>query len=65
MDEDRNKQLVYQGAEAFEQYLCDLDARAPLETANHIQEKLEHKHVPAVHEQLSSMTTGSMTWAVS
>ena len=51
MDEDCNEQLMYQRAEAFEQYLCDLEARAPLETANHMQEKLKHKHVPAVHEQ--------------
>ena len=51
MDEDCNEQLVYRRAEVFEQYLRDLDARALLETATHMQEKLEHKHVPAVHEQ--------------
>ena len=37
---------MYQRAEAFEQYLRDLDARAPLKTANFMQEKLEHKHAP-------------------
>ena len=51
MDEDCNEQLVYQRAEVFEQYLRDLDARAPLETANFMQEKLKHKHPPVVHEQ--------------
>ena len=40
-----------QRAEVFEQYLCDLDARALSETATHKQEKLEHKNVPVIHEQ--------------
>ncbi|MGB1599178.1 MAG: tetratricopeptide repeat protein, partial [Promethearchaeia archaeon] len=42
---------VRQAVEAFEQCLRDLDVRAPLETANHMQEKLEHKNVPVIHGQ--------------
>ena len=51
MDEDCNVELKYQGAEASEQNLRDLDARVFLETANYMQEKFEHKHAPADHEQ--------------
>ena len=52
MDEDCNVQLVDQKAEAYEQYLRNLDARALTETAIHKQEKLEHKNVPVLHEQI-------------
>ena len=52
MDEDCNVQLVDQKAEAYEQYLRNLDARALTETAIHKQEKLEHKNVPVLHGQI-------------
>ena len=52
MDEDCNVQLMDQKAEAYEQYLRNLDARALTETATHKQEKLEHKNVPVSHGQI-------------
>ena len=51
MDEDCNLELKYQGAEAYEHNLRDLDTRVSLETANYMLEKFKYKHAPANHEQ--------------
>ena len=51
MDEDCYTELEYQGAEAIEQDLSDLDTRVPLETANNFLEKIRDKPMPVDHEQ--------------
>ena len=51
MDEDCNPELEYQGKEANEQDLRDLDTRVPLETADNLLEKNKDKSVPVDHKQ--------------